>query len=63
MADSRAVVVIELVTGERVVMEDMTAEQVISQLYNAGRDRFAAFKLPTGAEYINPAHVVRVSDS
>jgi hypothetical protein len=56
-------VVIELVTGERVTVEGMTAEQVLSALDQAGRDRFAAFRLATGTEHINPAHVVRVSET
>jgi hypothetical protein len=56
-------VVIELVTGERITIQGMTAEQVLSELNVAGRDRFAAFKLPTGTEHINPAHVVRITET
>ena len=56
-------VVIELVTGERVTIQDLSAEDVLTALNRAGRDRFAVFKLPTGTEHINPAHVVRVTET
>ncbi len=54
---------IQLVAGDRIVLAEATAKEVLSALYDAGRDRFASFELPTGTEYVNPAHVVRVTES
>ena len=54
---------IQLVTGDRIAIPEATAKEVLSTLYDAGRDRFASFELPTGTEYVNPAHVVRVTES
>ena len=55
--------VIQLVTGDRVVVEGVTAKEALSALYDAGRDRFASFEVATGTEYVNPAHVVRITES
>jgi hypothetical protein len=59
LTDCATVVTIELVNGEKVTLQGLTAEQVLAALDNASA-RFATFETDRGTEHVRPAHVVRI---
>jgi hypothetical protein len=60
LADSCRMARIELTSGQQVKLEGVDAAAVLSELYNAGRDRYAEFQTPDGRQFVNPTQVVRV---